>query len=60
MHLQDCFEYLGLRGGAYPQSERAAAETLAIPVHPELSAAQARYVVACLGDVLTADRQAVA
>jgi dTDP-4-amino-4,6-dideoxygalactose transaminase len=60
MHLQECFAYLGHAAGAFPESERAAKETLAIPVHPELSEIQARYVVACLRDFLTADSQAVA
>jgi len=58
MHLQECFAYLGFRAGAFPESERAAAETLAIPVHPELSESQARYVVDCLQSVLAADSQA--
>jgi dTDP-4-amino-4,6-dideoxygalactose transaminase len=60
MHLQECFAYLGYGMGAFPESERAARETLAIPVHPELSQAQARYVVDCLRDLLLADSQAVA
>jgi len=52
MHLQDCFAYLGCGAGDFPESERAAKETLAIPIHPELSEAQARYVVGCLRDLL--------
>lgn len=45
MHLQDCFAYLGCKTGDFPESERAAKESLAIPVYPELSDEQARMVV---------------
>jgi dTDP-4-amino-4,6-dideoxygalactose transaminase len=45
MHLQPCFDYLRHSVGDFPESERAAKETLALPIHPELSESQAHYVV---------------
>lgn len=57
MHLQECFAYLGHGKGSFPESERAANQTLAIPVHPELTEAQAKYVVNCVVEFMRSSRR---
>jgi len=58
-HMQPCFAHLGYRPGEFPNAERAAAESLAIPVYGELSADQQEYVASTVASFVQKNLGAV-
>jgi dTDP-4-amino-4,6-dideoxygalactose transaminase len=50
LHEQPCFEYLGYKPGDFPEAERAARESLALPIYPEISREAQQYVVQCAAE----------
>jgi dTDP-4-amino-4,6-dideoxygalactose transaminase len=50
LHLQPCFGYRGYKKGNFPESEKAAAEVLALPMFPELTEEEQARVVQSISD----------
>ncbi len=50
LHQQPALRSLGYPAGAFPESERAAAEVLAVPIFPQLTFEEQEIVVAAIAD----------
>jgi dTDP-4-amino-4,6-dideoxygalactose transaminase len=53
LHQQPALQSLGYPTGAFPESERAAAEVLALPIYPQLTFQEQEMVVAAIADFLS-------
>jgi dTDP-4-amino-4,6-dideoxygalactose transaminase len=58
LHAQVCFASLGYGPGSLPHTEQAAVETLALPIFPELTAAEQQTVVQGIVSFLQGPRAA--
>ena len=56
LHRQKCFQSLGYRPGSFPETERAAAEVLSLPIFPELTSREQQTVVTRIGDFFQAHK----
>jgi dTDP-4-amino-4,6-dideoxygalactose transaminase len=52
LHLQKAYEYLGIKEGAFPVSEKAAKEIVSLPMYPELTDGMVDEVIAAVKDIL--------
>jgi dTDP-4-amino-4,6-dideoxygalactose transaminase len=50
LHEQKCFAYLGYKKADFPETERAARETLALPIYPAISRDAQCYVVSAIAE----------
>jgi dTDP-4-amino-4,6-dideoxygalactose transaminase len=57
IHLQPAYADLGLQRGAYPRTEAVADQILSLPMFPEITEEQIRYVVTALAEVARPARE---
>lgn len=55
LHLQDAYNELGYEKGDFPAAEKAAKRILSLPMYPELTEAQIRYVCDKIKEYVTKD-----
>jgi dTDP-4-amino-4,6-dideoxygalactose transaminase len=50
LHLQRSYKFLGYKKGELPQAEKFAQQTIAVPLHPDLSEQEVQYVSDALAE----------
>ena len=48
LHLQECFEFLDYKRGAFPEAEKLSRDSFAIPVYPELTKEEKEHIVSTI------------
>ncbi len=56
-HRQECFARLRMKLDDFPHADAAAVEVLALPIYPELTAQEQRYVVSSIADAVKRQRK---
>jgi dTDP-4-amino-4,6-dideoxygalactose transaminase len=58
LHLQSAFEYLNLREGALPFTEKSAQQVLSLPLYPQLSEDSVEYIASHISKFFTKEASA--
>ncbi|PIS33458.1 MAG: hypothetical protein COT38_05155 [Candidatus Omnitrophica bacterium CG08_land_8_20_14_0_20_41_16] len=53
LHLQKCFKYLGYKKGDFPEAEKAARQTLTLPIDPNLTPEEKDYIIQSVKEFIT-------
>ena len=53
LHLQECYKFLGYKKGDLPVSEKKAEEVVSIPIYPELTEEEQKYVISTIKEFVT-------
>jgi len=57
LHLQECFQYLGLNEGDFPIAEQASKEVMSLPMNPFLTEDEVECVSQAINNAFRADAQ---
>ncbi len=48
LHMQECFKDLGYKKGDFPVAEKVSEQILALPIYPEITQKEVKYVCECI------------